>query len=59
VIFGAAKRFERGPVEIKADDVVDASVEVAVEGRVFGEGDKLGGRDLGGRTNSRVSSDGV
>lgn len=56
-IFGAAERFKRGSVEIEADDVVDAFVEVAVEGGVFGEGDELGGGDLDGRSKDRVSSD--
>jgi len=43
-------------VEVKADDVVDAFVEVAIEGGVFGEGNKLGRGDLGGRSKDRVSS---
>ena len=54
--FRAAKRFKCGSVEVKADDVVDAFVEVAIEGGVFGEGNKLGRGDLGGRSKDRVSS---
>lgn len=58
-IFGAAERFERGSVEIKTDDVVDAFVKVAVEGRVFSEGDELGGGDLGGRPKDGFSLNNV
>lgn len=54
-IFGAAESFERGAVEVEADDVVDAFVEVAVEGRVFREGDELSRGDLGGRSEDCVS----
>jgi hypothetical protein len=58
-IFGAAESFERGAVEVEADDVVDAfvEVEVAVEGGVFREGDELGRGDLSGGSENRVSSD--
>jgi hypothetical protein len=35
-------------VKAEAYDVVNAFVKVAVEGWVFGEGDELGGGDLGG-----------
>lgn len=33
-------------MEIEANNVVDASVEVTIEGGVFGEGDELDRRDL-------------
>jgi hypothetical protein len=56
-IFGAAERSKRGSVEVEADDVVDAFVEVAVEGRIFRERNKLGGGDFGGRSKDYVSSD--
>jgi hypothetical protein len=54
-IFGAAESFERDAVEVEANDVVNAFVEVAVEGRIFREGDERGRGDLGRRSDYCVS----
>lgn len=44
-------------MEIEADDVSDALVEVAIEYEVLREGDKLSGGNLGGCSKDCVSSD--
>jgi hypothetical protein len=56
-IFSAAERFKRSSVQIKADDIIDAFIEVTVEGGIFGERDELNRRDLGRCSKARVSSD--
>ena len=43
-------------MEIKADNVVDTFVEIAVDSQVFREWDELRGGDLGGRSRKCVSS---
>ena len=56
-IFGTATSFERGAVKVEAKDVVNAFVKVAVEGRVFREGDELYRGNLSRRSNEHVSVD--
>lgn len=55
-VFSATERFECVSVQIKADDVIDAFVEVAVEGGIFGERDQLDRRDLGSCSKACVST---
>jgi hypothetical protein len=44
-------------MQIEADDIIDAFVEVTVEGGIFGERDELNRRDLGRCSRARVCSD--